>query len=93
MLIVVHFVSLYKLLTMSTQEIKSLLHEGIENINDNEFLLAIKQILDRKYTTGETPHLSDWQISRIEASKAQIADGNFISNTQADSLIEKWLKE
>ena len=43
MLIVVRFVSLYKLLTMSTQEIKSLLHEGIENINDNEFLLVTKR--------------------------------------------------
>ncbi|MCX6303812.1 MAG: hypothetical protein NT040_02485 [Bacteroidetes bacterium] len=28
---------------MSTREIKQLLHESIENIDDGEFLLAVKQ--------------------------------------------------
>ncbi|MCX6303800.1 MAG: hypothetical protein NT040_02425 [Bacteroidetes bacterium] len=35
---------------MSTREIKQLLHESIENIDDGEFLLAVKQktISDRQ---------------------------------------------
>ena len=54
---------------MSTQEIKELLHESIENIDDTEFLLAVKQIIDRKYTPGKFSTLPAWQLERIEASK------------------------
>jgi len=78
---------------MSNQEIKQLLHESIENINDGEFLLAIKQIIDRKYTPASNPELTEWQIQRIEKSKEQIKNGKGISNSQADLLIEKWLNE
>jgi hypothetical protein len=78
---------------MSTQEIKSLLHESIENIDDTEVLLIVKQILDRKYTSTTNPSLADWQIERIEESKEQLKDGKFISNSKADLLVERWLNE
>jgi len=78
---------------MSTQEIKQLLHESIENIDDGEFLIAVKQIIDRKYTPGTVPNLSEWQLERIESSKEQIKHGKSLSNNQADLLVEKWLNE
>ena len=84
---------MFKILGMSTQKIKQLLHESIENIDDGDFLLAVKQILDRKYTPGKIPALGAWQIERIEASKEQIKNGKSISNSQADLLVEKWLSE
>jgi len=78
---------------MKSQNIKSLLHESIENINDNEFLLAIKQIMDRKYSPSAIPDLTEEQIQRIEESKEQIRKGNFLTNSEADKLVEKWLNE
>jgi hypothetical protein len=78
---------------MSTQEIKQLLHESIENIDDGEFLLAVKQIIDRKYTPTDFPSPSEWQLKRMEASREQIRSGKSISNNQADLLVEKWLCE
>jgi hypothetical protein len=54
---------------MSTQEIKELLHESIENIDDAEFLLAVKGIIDRKYSPGKFSTQSAWQLERFEASK------------------------
>lgn len=78
---------------MSTQNIKSLLHESIENINDKDFLLAVKQILDRKYVTSDQPKLSAEQIQRIEESKTQIQQGNFFTAEQADEQVDKWLNE
>jgi hypothetical protein len=78
---------------MSTEEIKVLLHESIENIDDGEFLTAIKQIIDRKYTPEEQFSPQDWQIQRIEESHLQIAQGKSFSNEQADLLVEKWLSE
>jgi hypothetical protein len=78
---------------MSTEEIKTALHESIENIDDNDFLSAIKQIIDRKYTLHEKPLLSDWQKKRIEESYHQIKQGMTFSNRKADLLVEKWLSE
>ncbi|MFA6403444.1 MAG: hypothetical protein WCX31_17745 [Salinivirgaceae bacterium] len=78
---------------MSTQEIKSLLHESIENIDDNDFLIAVKQIIDRKYKINDIPKLTDLQIKRIEESHNQIKLGKSFSNHQADLLVEKWLNE
>jgi hypothetical protein len=78
---------------MSAQDIKTLLHESIENINDESFLLAVKQILDRKYTTSVQPELSTEQIQRIDEAKEQIRSGQFLTNAQADKLVERWLDE
>ncbi len=78
---------------MAKQNIKTLLHESIENINDEDFLLAIKNIVDRKYTPTTNPKLSKSRIQRIEQSKEQIRNGKFLSNKQADKLVDKWLKE
>jgi len=78
---------------MGAQNIKTLLHESIENINDEDFLLAVKQILDRKYLPTDQPQLSKEQIQRIEESKQQIKQENFLTNEQADKIVEKWLNE
>ncbi len=78
---------------MKGQNIKALLHESIENINDEDFLIAIKQILDRKYTPSDTPKLTKAQTVRIDESKEQILKGNFLTNAQADKLVDKWLNE
>ena len=78
---------------MSAQNLKTLLHESIENINDEDFLLAVKQILDRKYLPSDQPILLMEQIQRIEESKQQIKQGNFLTNEQADMLVDKWLNQ
>lgn len=78
---------------MSTEEIKTALHESIENIDDNDFLSALKQIVEKKYTLLEKPELPDWQEKRIEESYRQFEEGKTFTNHQADLLAEKWLSE
>jgi len=78
---------------MGTDELKRHLHEGIENIDDNEFLNTIKELIDRKYSSTEAPKLSEWQIKRIEESRKQIDQGDFLTNKEVDKIIDKWLKE
>lgn len=78
---------------MSTEEIKTALHESIENINDNDFLSALKQIVEKKFTLLEKPELTDWQEKRIEESYRQFEEGKTFTNHQADLLAEKWLSE
>lgn len=77
---------------MGTDEIKGMLHEGIENIDDKEFLLTIKEILDHKYQSTKNS-ISDWQLKRIRESEKQIENGEYYSDEQVDKAINKWLGE
>ncbi len=78
---------------MKTEEIKSRLHEGIENIDDADFLLAIKELIERKYNSLDTGKISDIQMKRIKESDKQIEKGDFLSDEQANKIIDKWLEE
>lgn len=78
---------------MSTNEIKNKLHECIENIDDNEFLLTIKEMIEHKYQPIDSPGLTDWQLERIKESEEQIKNGDFLTDEQVDKVIDKWLKE
>lgn len=76
----------------TTKELKKLLHESIENINDEAFLQTVKEILDRKYEPGEIT-LTPYQENRIEEAKKSIKQGDALTNEQADQLVSKWLNE
>ncbi len=76
-----------------TKELKSLLHESIENIDDEELLRVAKSILDRKYTPIDNIELNEYQKQRLDKAKASIAKGNYLTNEQADELVTKWLNE
>ena len=73
---------------MSTDDLKKHLHEGIENIDDNEFLNTIKELIDHKYSASEEPELSNWQLKRIRESEKQINQGDFLTNKEADQIID-----
>ncbi len=76
---------------MSTQELKNLIHESVENIDDKSFLDAINSLLQRKYQSATQPVLSDHLLKRIKESKEQIQQGRSFSNTEADKLVDEWL--
>jgi predicted transcriptional regulator len=78
---------------MSAREIKNLLHESIENINDEALLLTIKELVERQYTPKAAVGLTDWQTDRIEESKRQIKAGQTYPEKEADDIIDQWLSE
>ena len=78
---------------MSSNKIKKDLRESIENIEDSAFLIAIKQIIERKYKPSSVPKISNWQMKRMDESRIQLAQGKCFSNYKADLLIDKWLNE
>jgi len=78
---------------MSSEEIKSVLHESIENIEDDDFLLAVKEIIDNRYRLSTVPKVSDDQVKRILESDDQIKKGNFLTNEEADKLVDEWLRK
>jgi hypothetical protein len=79
-------------MSTKTKELKKLLHESIENIDDEAFLQTVKEILDRKYKPEEVAP-SHYQENRIEEAKKSIKQGDALTNEQADQLVSKWLNE
>ncbi|MEX2409994.1 MAG: hypothetical protein WD607_01255 [Candidatus Paceibacterota bacterium] len=80
-------------MSTETKELKSLLHESIENIDDEELLRVAKSVLDRKYAPVDNIELHEYQKQRLEKAKASIAKGEYLSNEQADKLVTQWLNE
>jgi hypothetical protein len=76
---------------MNTLQLKTALHESIENINDLEVLNTMNEISVHHYNTLQEPELNSYELNRIAESEKQIADGNYFTDEQANELFEKWL--
>jgi hypothetical protein len=76
---------------MTTIELKNSIIRRIAQINDNDFLKAIKTILDARveddlYTTTED------QKRNIYKSIEQVEEGKLISNENLVNEINEWLE-
>jgi hypothetical protein len=80
-------------MSANTKELKSLLHESIENIDDEGFLQTVKNILDQKYEPKKDITPTPYQEKRISQAKKSIDRGNFLTNDQADQLVAQWLNK
>jgi hypothetical protein len=80
-------------MSSKTKELKSLLHESIENIDDEAFLQTIKHVLDHKYQPEKDITLNSYQEKRIDQAKKSIEQGDYLTNEQADKIVAKWLNE
>ncbi|MDD3527821.1 MAG: hypothetical protein PHX39_12815, partial [Bacteroidales bacterium] len=77
---------------MTTLGIKQRPFEGINNIDESEFLLTRKELIDRKYSETQTPILTENQKLRMKESLNQINNGDFLTDDPLNELIGKWLK-
>lgn len=78
---------------MSIDEVKAYLHEGIENIDDEDFLRALKETMQNKYTPSGELILSDAQMQALDKAEAQLDRGEFYTDKEANALMDKWLEE
>ncbi len=77
---------------MTAIDLKSALIHRIAEIDDIEFLQAIKTILDSK-TNSEVLTLTAKQRDDIMASKKELENGLFIESNDLDKEIQEWLSE
>lgn len=78
---------------MTTEEIKTILHESIENINDEKFLEAIRVILEQKYKSIPSLKISEKHKKILDESVKQIENGDYYTNEEAKKISNEWLKE
>ncbi|WP_113923987.1 hypothetical protein [Cognataquiflexum aquatile] len=77
---------------MSSVELKKILIQRIAEINDEQFLKAIRTILDTKIES-ELMLLSEGQKLEIQESRKEIVDGKFVDQSELEAEFGKWLKE
>ena len=77
---------------MTTIELKNILFHKIAAINDISFLNAIKTLVDTKSETIIYKTTAE-QRAKIEIGIDQIKNGNYYTNEQVESEMNKWLKE
>lgn len=75
---------------MTAIELKKMLVHRIAEIDDEQFLAAIKTILDSKIKS-RTLTLTSLQKNEIFESKKEIDIGLFLEQADLDNEFEKWL--
>jgi len=86
------YLSFVKIQNMKTAELKKILVQRIEEINDEQFLKAIKTILDSK-VESEVMLLSEEQKLEIFESRKEIEAGKFVDQNELEVEFDKWIKE
>lgn len=77
---------------MTTTELKKILVHQIASINDKSFLTAIKTIIESK-SKSTIYKTNPEQRKRISEGRIQIAKGEYFSNEEIETEIDKWLSE
>lgn len=78
---------------MSNSEIKKMLLNKINLIEDDAYLLAINTLIDNCLDGNEIFKFNDKQRKKIKESMNQVREGNTIDIESAFDDINKWLKK
>ncbi len=78
---------------MSTEQLKNLVIDKISEIEDENFLQAIKTILDSNTAATSIYKLTEEQKQKVEIGLNQLVKGQIISNEDLEQEEDEWLKE
>ncbi len=78
---------------MFTTKMKQDLIEKIQSLSDETVLEEVYRILEVGLHENETITLTNEQKNLIDLGLKDIAEGNFLTNEQANNEIEEWLKK
>ena len=77
---------------MTTVELKNQIVSKVQIINDSDLLEAMLRLLEFETNETEVYVLGVQQKQAIEISRAQIKNGEFYTEEQANKITEEWLK-
>lgn len=75
---------------MTTIALKKYLISKINLLEDDSVLSEIKEIVDKNEIVYQ---LSDYHLNRIEESRKQIEEGDFLTQEEMDIKVAEWLNE
>ncbi len=77
---------------MTTIELKKQIVSKLQTTDDSEVLEAMLRLLELETNDTEVYALNEHQKQAIEISRAQIKNGEFYTEEEADKITEEWLK-
>ncbi|WP_114777522.1 hypothetical protein [Botryobacter ruber] len=78
---------------MSTEQLRNLVIDKISAIEDENFLQAIKTILDTNTAASGVYKLTEDQKHKIAIGLEQLNKGQVVSNEDLEKEEDEWLKE
>jgi len=78
---------------MSTEQLKNLVIDRISEIEDKNFLQAIKTILDSNTAAASIYKVTEEQKLKVKTGLTQLDHGQIISNEDLEQEEDEWLKE
>jgi hypothetical protein len=78
---------------MSTLELRKRLIDKIKNTDNEKLLAEAYRLLELDTQDLEVYKLSPEQRSAINEARAQVKEGQFLTNEESDQKIDEWLKE
>ncbi|WP_080058896.1 hypothetical protein [Spirosoma aerolatum] len=76
---------------MSIQEMRSKLHQLIDEEQNETILAEVSRILSGESETDILEDLTDDQLAGLEKAREEIQNGNYISLAEHKQKIEQWL--
>lgn len=78
---------------MSTEQLKNLVIDKISGMEDENFLRAIKTILDTNTANASIYQLTEEQQAKVKTGLDQLAQGKILTNEDLEKAADEWLKE
>lgn len=75
---------------MTTTALQKRVIKNIGFVEDKAVLEQINQLIEQ---TSNVYILSDYHVKRLEKSRKQIENGNFLTQEEMDNKVEEWLNE
>lgn len=76
---------------MSVSQLKNLVIDKIYGIEDENFLAALKKILDSSISSDVAYRLNDEQRQAVREGRRQIAGREFVSNEKLEETESRWI--
>lgn len=77
--------------TMSIQEMKSRIHQSVDEVDDETLLEEVNRILARNVDGDVLDDLADEQLASIEKAREEVRQGKYITLAEHKQKIEQWL--
>lgn len=76
---------------MSIQEMKSRIHQLVDEVNDEILLEEVNRILSGQSEYDILDDLTDEQLAGIEKAREEVRNGNYVTLAEHKQKIEQWL--
>ncbi len=76
---------------MTTKELKTKIHEDLEEIEDEKFLNILKDVIESY--SSEDVNISEHRKSILDEAKEQIKNGNYTTDEDLNRQEDEWLKD